>query len=264
VLHFSVRTFVDLRRPQALARVGHELDAEAALRFEKLGRSERGQTPVESMERALTEWRPTDRERAIGAILFLSRRRVPRGDAAISLTTEDPTKAVYEHSVYGSFEAAWFERDAGRLDLFADLFRRLAEATRAFYGDAAYGTFYDQHAALNTRERGLFAPPPTLDRELRDVFWLNYLGPAYLARFGDRLRGLGVRQTPAAGGLVIRATERPTLEDVAATTDYAYKRPFYEALGKDTFYWEGQTRGGEGERVPSFAEHRRAAGRDVN
>lgn len=197
------------------------------------------------------------RERAIGTTLFLSRRTAPRGDASVSLTTEDPTRQVYAHSVYGSFEAKWFESHAPRWDLFADLFRRLAEATRAFYGNAAYGSFYDQHAALIASALGALASPWTLDREIPDVCWLNFFGPAYLARFGDRLRGLGVREAPTAGGLVIRATQRPTLEAVGATTEYAYKRPFYEALGKDTFYWEGQRRGAEGERVPSFAEHRR-------
>jgi hypothetical protein len=263
-LHFGVRTFADLRRPRALARVGRALDAEPALRFEKLGRHERGQVAVESLERALGDWRPTDRERAIGMDIFLSRRKVPRADGFISVTNEDPTKQVYAHSVYGGFEAAWFERDAARLELFVEFFRRLVGATRAFYGSAAYASFYNQQAALMARARGLFARPPILDRELTDVYWLMFLGPAYLARFGDRLRGLGVSQTPIAGGILIRTTERPTIEVVDATTDYAFKQPFYDALGKDTFYWEGQEPAAEGERVPTFDEHRRAAGRDVN
>ena len=93
-----------------------------------------------------------------------------------------------------------------------------------------------------------------------DIFWLNYFGPSFLAHWGvERVQGLGVQQKPtASGGLVIWSTASPLVFDPTATslTDYGWKQPFYDALGRDTFIHEGWADPGLGVNVPSYEGHR--------
>jgi hypothetical protein len=101
---------------------------------------------------------------------------------------------------------------------------------------------------------------PDFERELPDVYWLNFFGPAYLARWGKRLDGLGVRRDTVAGGLIVWATdEPPAVSEVTAIADYPFKAAFYAALGRDTFTSEAQQPGAKGEHVPMFDAHRRYA-----
>jgi len=259
-LSLTIYSVADLRSPAALARIGRELDRDTDLAFARLGTSERARAPVTSVEHAFREWRPPPKRSVGGWTFFLSRPRAPRGSGQIDISRMDPERGRYEHYASVSYESSWFYDHPDRWEAFADLFRRLAETMPGFYGNAHFLAFYLQHRALMDRARGLRGPGWRLDREIPDVYWLNFFGPAYLERFGDRLSGLGVRQVPTAhGGLVVWATERPQVEVVQAITEYSYKRPFYEALGQDTFYHEGHTPNEPGERVPSFAEHREHA-----
>jgi len=41
------------------------------------------------------------------------------------------------------------------------------------------------------------------------------------------------------------------------SADYAWKRTFYDALGRETFRSETERQGVQGERVPTLAAHRR-------
>ena len=71
------------------------------------------------------------------------------------------------------------------------------------------------------------------------------------------LDGLGVRQEALAnGGRVIWSTATPFVFDATADslTAYEWKRPFYDALGLNTFLHERGTPG-RGVRVPSYAAH---------
>jgi hypothetical protein len=42
--------------------------------------------------------------------------------------------------------------------------------------------------------------PTDFERELPDLYWLNYLGPGCVSYFGDRLGTLGVRREPTKTG----------------------------------------------------------------
>jgi hypothetical protein len=113
--------------------------------------------------------------------------------------------------------------------------------------------------ASQRRQYAPAAPDEHSDRHsVRDVYWLNFFGPAYVECWGERLSGLGVRREPTAnGGIVIWATETPDVyrDDVGSFMDYPWKQPFYEALGRDTFVnavsasWE--------RRVPTREDHLR-------
>jgi len=251
----DVLSVAPLRSSGALATIGRELDRNPHLRFERFGTSDPPRTKMDSAEAALGSWRPGARDEHRPWTFFLSRPAEPSGRASVDITTMDPTRARYAHDVSATYRASYFNK-MERLEEIADLLRRLAEATGAFYGRAAVGAIYDQHNRIFERAG---RPPTDYERELPDVYWLNYFGPGYVSHFGDRLATLGVRrETAKTGGLLIWATETPlVLETVRSVTDYAWKRPFYDALGPDTFRSETGRRGVPGERVPMFAVHRR-------
>ena len=113
-----------------------------------------------------------------------------------------------------------------------------------------------------TRARRQFAPAPPdehSDRHsVRDVYWLNYFGPAYVERWGSLVARLGIRrETTSNGGVVVWATETPFVyeHDIGSFMDYEWKQPFYELLGRDVFVnafnasWD--------QRVPTREEHLR-------
>ena len=84
-----------------------------------------------------------------------------------------------------------------------------------------------------------------------------FFGPASVEQFGASLHGLGVRrQETSNGGIVVWAAESPWLfeESTASVMDYDWKKPFYDALGRDTFVRVGQP---DGQYVPSLADHMR-------
>jgi hypothetical protein len=254
-LLLDIQSVADLRSSSALAAIGRELDRDPNLRMQRSGTSDPPRTPIESAEAVLRDWRPAAKDDRRHWWFFLSRGDEPRGRASIDITTMDPTKALYAHSVGATYRASWFD-NADRLNEIADLLRRLAEATRAFYGRAAIGAIYDQH---NVMLNGL--PPLDHEREIPDVYWLNYFGSGYVEFFGARLERIGVRRARTEnGGLLIWATETPfVLDRDGRVADYGFKQPFYEAIGRDAFRSEDQLRGAPGEHVPTFEVHRRHA-----
>lgn len=158
------------------------------------------------------------------------------------------------HVVRLTYDRDWL--GAGeRLAMVAEFFGRLCEAMDGFYGFA--GSYWAWV------ERGQFRPAsgadlfPRLTRELPDVLWLNYFGPAWLRRT-ERMLGLGYgEERTANGGVVLQTTASPFVfgRDVRSMLDYDWKRPLIEALGKDTFMCAGQVQGAEGQYVPSWEEH---------
>jgi hypothetical protein len=74
----------------------------------------------------------------------------------------------------------------------------------------------------------------------------------------DGVPGAGQEPT-AKGGIVVQATATPFTFDPSALrlTDYAWKRPFYEALGWDAILHERWEDPGRGVAVPSYDDHRR-------
>jgi len=251
----DVQSIADLRSSTALGAIGRELDADPNLRMQRFGTDDPPRTPIQSAEAALRDWRPAAKDERGHWWFFLSRGGEPRGRASIIITTLDPTKALYAHTASATYSASWFD-SPDRLDEIASLLRRLAEATGAFYGRAALGAIYDQH---NLKLDGL--PPLDHEREIPDVYWLNYFGPGYVEFFGARLQRIGVRRVRTEnGGLLVWATETPfVLEPGSRIADYEFKQPFYEALGRDAFRSEDQLRGAPGEHVPMFDVHRRHA-----
>jgi hypothetical protein len=252
-LLLDVQTVADLRSSSALAAIGRELDRDPNLRMQRFGTGDPPRTPIESAEAALRDWRPAAKDERGHWWFFLSRGDEPRGRASIVITTLDPTKALYAHSVDTTYRASWFD-NPDRLDEIAGLLRRLAEATRAFYGRVALGAIYDQH---NLRLDHL--PPRDDEREIPDVYWLNYFGPGYVEFFSARLERIGVRRIRTEnGGLLVWATETPfVLERGSRVADYGFKQPFYKALGRDAFRSEDQLRGAPGEHGPTFDVLRR-------
>lgn len=255
VLLLDVQSVADLHSSSALAAIGRELDRDPNLRMQRFGTGDPPRTPIESAEAALGDWRPAAKDERGHWWFFLSRRDEARGRASIVITTLDPTKALYAHVVGATYRASWFDK-TDRLDEIAGLLRRVAEATGAFYGRAALGAIYDQH---NLRLDGL--PPRNYEREIPDVYWLNYFGPGYVEFFGPRLERLGVRRERTEnGGLLVWAAETPfVFKRVDSIADYDFKQPFYEALGRDAFRSEAQLRGAPGEHVPTFDVHQRHA-----
>jgi hypothetical protein len=255
VLLLDVQSIADLRSSSSLAAIGRELDRDPNLRMQRFGTGDPPRTQIDSAEAALRDWRPAPKDERRHWWFFLSRNDEPRGRASIIITTLDPTKALYAHTAGATYGASWFD-SPDRLDEIAGLLRRLAEATGAFYGRAALGAIYDQH---NLKLDGL--PPLDHEREIPDVYWLNYFGPGYLDHFGARLERIGVRRVRTEnGGLLVWASETPfVLEPGSRVADYEFKQPFYEALGRDTFRSETQHRGEKGELVPTFDAHRRHA-----
>ena len=249
----DLTSVADLRSSAALGAIGRELDRDPDLRMLRFGTSDPPRESITSAEAALREWRPSPKDEGRPWRFHMSRKDAPQGRASVDVTTLDPTKALYEHSVSASYLASWFSTPERR-DQLAALLIRLALAARAFYGKAALGSIFDQHN-LELDRAG--APPPDYEREIPDIYWLNYFGPEYVDFFGPRLEGLGVRRerTPG-GGVLIWATETPfVFEPGRGVADYEFKKLFYEALGRETFRSAGQRRGATGVHVPTHAAH---------
>jgi hypothetical protein len=261
-LKMTVFSVADLRRPGALRALGAELDRHAELRPTRIDTKDPVRAAAPSAADALGQGE--------GLLTpgkmqwwFLARPEKPRLSGG-SLRVADGD-AVSEFGA--SWDAKWFDRPE-RLDLLGALLAGVADAMRAMYGRVALDDMYTQRnqALDKTRvEPGRFGARLKADfgRELPDVYWLNFFGPGFVEHWGARLDSLGVRRDrTATGGLVVWSTPTPFVHDplIAATSDYEFKRPFYDALGFDTFMSETQRRPEPGELVPTLEVHRRLAG----
>ncbi len=242
-LELELCSFADLGRPGALARLGRALDSEVRLEIGRMDTHESLRNMVASAEAYLSDAAPA----LADADVLFERRAFPRFSGELSAPSyrsgEPPEQPHRLRAEMAEGDRDWLLDDEN-LDAFGGWFAGLAAAFDASYGYAADHQMAHQQAGEfgRLRRSGHFAPlppGPESDRHsLRDVYWLNYFGPAYVERWGGRLSGPGVRSVPTAnGGIVIWATPTPFVyrEDVASFMDYDWKRPFYDALGRDAF-----------------------------
>ena len=269
-LFLSLRTVADLSEPGRLAAIGRVLDESEQLRPQRLDERDPPRTKVASAEEALRAYEPILRERD-GFLTLGFHREDPWASGDVEVNGEGPIGDPPEpHEVSLAVDEERLRLPAHREGL-ARVLRGWAEATDAYLGDVAF------HRAYVTQTRRMISGPRlragldlprwgrgrAQERELDDVHWLNYFGPSFVEHWGrDRLEGLGVRQDwTANGGVVIWATETPYVRNtrIRRSTDYAFKQPFFERLGIDTFVHEDHHPGADGQHVPTFDAHRRHA-----
>ena len=143
------------------------------------------------------------------------------------------------NKVQAGFLRTWIDADAGRLERVAGLFTRLCDAMDAFYGIAL------------TLPRQRWLPPS--DVELGDVGWLNFFGPAFVARW-PRLAdpSLGAEHL-RNGGVCIQSAGEPWSLDANA------KQRVIEAVGSEAFEVGPRPIRERGVRVPSYEDHMRVS-----
>jgi len=205
---------------------------------------------------------------------FYERDVTPRGIGEILLVDNGRLRHNRTHDLDGSFlEGAWFQ-SPDRLARLSEYLIRIGDAFQAFYGYCSLNQMVEQRIRLLKKNAvtwlgrlfGVGRSIEQLEREIPDVYWWNYFGPAFVERWGSRLESLGVKQLRTPGGaMVIWATDSPFVYNPGARSlrSYDWKRPFYDALGKDVFMREGQQQRAPGEVVPNWDDHHRAAGVDV-
>jgi hypothetical protein len=262
-LDLDLYSFADLRRHDVLAGVGRAFDADPALRPELIDVRE----PIRNRIVTAEGYFANSGVHVETEDFLFERRQTPRLSGAISAPAyRDEELKDSPHRLYAftdDTDEEWLA-DPANLEALARLFVRLAGAFDGSYGFAADAQMARQQRGefARMRQRRQFAPAPpdeTSDRHsVRDVYWLNYFGPAHLERWGERVAGLGVRQERTSnGGVVIWATDTPDVfvEDIGSFMDYPWKQPFYRALGRDSFVnalsaaWD--------RRVPSREDHLR-------
>jgi len=241
-LEFELCSFADLRAPGVLTRLGRALDSEPLLKLDRMDTHE----PVRNMIASAEAYLSDGHELIAGREVLFERRRFPKLSGELSAPSYDDGTPEQQHRFHA--EIADGDRDwlleAENLDRFAAWFGRVADGFEACYGYAADHQMAHQQAGefgrLRRERRWAPLPPgPESDmHSVRDVYWLNYFGPAYVEMWGGRIGGLGARRdaTPN-GGLVVWAIETPFVyeEGIGSFMDYAWKKPFYDALGLDTF-----------------------------
>ena len=205
---------------------------------------------------------------------FYERDLTPQGNGEMLLVDNGRLRLNRTHYLGGGFvDGDWF--DSGeRLERMSEYLIRIADAFQALYGYCSVNQLVEQRIRLLKKNAvtslgRLFGVGRSVEepsREIPDVYWWNYFGPAFVERWASRLESLGVKQlrTPT-GAKVIWATDSPFVYNPRARSlgAYEWKRPFYDALGKDVFMWEGQQQRAPGEVVPNWDDHHRAAGVDV-
>jgi hypothetical protein len=272
-VHLDILSVAPLGSAERLAAIGRTLDAEPELAPEKMGPRDPPRTRITSVEAQLVAWAPTIRP---GDYYnqFMIRRR-PHVGGLLWITGDIWNfPPIAPHQLQLDVEESWFDEPerAARLGRFADLFRRLCESMDALWGGVELTSLRRQRNELvrAAQAAGTLVLPglpgtgwDVREHALWDLPWLLYLGPAFVERWAGRLGGLGVRQTATAnGGVVIATTADPfVLQPLAGSMlDYAWKRPFHEALPDGAIVHDRWSDPGRGVAVPSYEEHRRAAG----
>jgi hypothetical protein len=271
-LIWSVKSLAELRKAGRLRALGQALDSEPQFAPTHAGRSFPPKRRLKGGLAKLLASYEGKLDPAQPEMWFFAHREPPDGDGDIYVADDRRLRlGDMPHTVDARFsDVGWFKSPERLIALSAYL-TRVAESAGAFYANCASSEVLDQRSRLLERNAGpilggVFKAgrvPSDLHRELPDVFWWNYFGPAFVAKWSGRLDGLGVRQERTrSGARVIWATETPFVFDpkVKKLGAYPWKRQFYAALGEDTFMHEGQEQKPVGEAVPEFNEHRRAAG----
>ena len=266
-----VQSLAPLRDPGRLRSLGGALESEPEFAYTHVGRSFPPNRKIKgrladllgSYEGRLDPNQPE--------MWFFARHDAPAGDGDLYVADDRHLERDVPHAISAGFkDAEWFNSPE-RLRKLAKFLTAVADAAGAFYAYCVSGDMLDQRAKLLERNAETIVGrlfkggrvAEDLHRELPDVYWWNYFGPAYVKKWDGRLDGLGVRQeTTRAGGRLIWATETPFVLDPSAKRleTYPWKKQFYAALGEDTFMREGQKQRAPGEAVPDFNAHRVAAG----
>jgi hypothetical protein len=256
-------SFADLRPPGVLAEVGRAFDAEPSLRPELIDTREPLGNRIASAEGYFSN---SGMHVETADYLFQRRQRPHLSGALSAPSYREEELRDSPHRLYAftdDQDAEWLA-DAANLGALARLFVRLAGAFDASYGFVADARMARQQRGefAQARQRRQYAPAPpdeSSDRHsVRDVYWLNYFGPAYIEMWGARIAGLGIRQEPTTnGGIVIWATETPFVfaDEIGSFMEYPWKQPFYDALGLDTFV-NARTSAWD-RRVPTREDHLR-------
>ena len=150
---------------------------------------------------------------------------------------------------------------------FRKLFMSVCCAVEAFYGRAAeYSLMYFQREVFmaNAVPHPLLRKTvPDFDREIWDVYWLNYFGPGYVKFWGqEKVKALGQGYDVTCldnDAICVQTTPEPVFADPKAKgiRDYPWKQHFYEVLGENTFMHETHKQGEPGQYVPTLEDHRR-------
>ncbi len=264
-----MRSLAPLREAGRLRALGQALESESDLASTQVARSFPPQRKLKGSLADLlgsyeTRLNPKEPE-----MWFFARNDTPVGDGDLYLADARHLELDMPHAVNAGFkDTDWFHSPE-QLRKLAAYLTRVADAASAFYAYCASSHILDQRLKLlesNAVLGHLFKggrAVPDLHRELPDVYWWNYFGPAFVKKWGGKLDGLGVRnESTPAGARVVWATETPFVLDrsVRRLAGYPWKEPFYAALGNDTFMREGQKPRSTGEAVPDFNAHRIAAG----
>jgi hypothetical protein len=205
---------------------------------------------------------------------FYERNVAPRGGGEVLLLDNGRLRHNRTHDLIGDFvDTDWFA-GPNRIERLSTYLTRIADSVDAFYGYCSLNQMLMQRVHFLQKNAvtwlgrvfGVGRAMEDQAREVSDVYWWNYFGPAFVERWGRRLESIGVNHViTTTGAVVIWATHSPFVYNPKARSlgGYEWKRPFYEALGKDVFMWEGQQQREPGEVVPSWDDHHRAAGVDA-
>ena len=270
-LVWQILSLAPLRDPGRLQALGEALDSEPDFSFTHTGRSDPPARRLKSSVAELLTESAGRQDPHQPEIWFLARRETPHIRLDIYLADDGRLLRDMPHTLNAAIsDPRWFD-SVDRLAKLSGYLTRVADAAGAFYGYCAQSEILDQRQQQLERNAGpIFGGilragrvAEDLQRELPDVYWWNYFGPAFVERWSDRLDGLGAsRERTPAGTVVVLGTESPFVYDMRAkrVDSYTWKAPFYAALGTDTFMHERQAQRGVGELVPDFEAHRRAAG----
>ena len=148
------------------------------------------------------------------------------------------------------------------LSAIRNLLIDIAIAADAFHGYCGLQSMNRQLRNLLQKAERL--PLPDYNRELPDVYWLNYFGPAFRPFWGeDKIGQLGERYNLTHfgnKGFLVQTTDWPPEPDLSIENlvEYNFKKHFYSVVGQDTFMHESQPYAEAGQFVPVLDAHRHA------
>jgi hypothetical protein len=197
MVNLDLYSLTDLRRPGALRALGAAFDEEPRLKPDRMDRRD----PIREKIASVADYlgRIEDEPGAGFESYLFERRTRPRLGGGVSFERQAPERLEIPHRDYLSMEEDELLAAREFIEPLGDLFVRLPGVFDGFYGFATHTKLpWQQRVELVEAARpGEPVPPyPTAatDRtSVRDVYWINFFGPAYVERWAGRLDGLGVR-----------------------------------------------------------------------
>lgn len=246
-----------------LSRVAAVLDDAGPWRPTRGGGRDPGRTKILSTTDAIIPWFEGWKTKRDGMWFFSDEPNDITGRIdAFALESAPARRPVLQQIEFNAQDSLFTDQEV--CERYATIFAALCDAADAFVGWAAMLRQSVQHLLRRRELRG--GPPISvaagthqLEYVLPDVRWLNYFGPAFVARLGDGLKDVGFRcERTANGGALVWATANPFVLEHNATRfeDYAWKHPFYRLLGTGVVRSDAEG-GALGEHIPTLAEHRR-------